>query len=87
MKRYEEWVTKHDKFYNLNVKAFQDINVQHMNQMKRLEIYERIMSEFHLNIEAIKTHCLSTDLHLESTLPLQIAAISFEVGLGAIVKK
>ena len=45
------------------------------------------MSEFNLNIEALKTHCLATDLHLESTLPLQIASISFEVGLGAIMKK
>lgn len=45
------------------------------------------MSEFNINIEALKTHALSTDLHLESTLPIQIASIAFDVGLGTIMKK
>jgi hypothetical protein len=45
------------------------------------------LSEFNINIEALKTHCLATDLHLESALPLQIASIAFDVGIGAIMKK
>ena len=35
----------------------------------------------------MKTHALSTDLHLESTMPLQIASIAFEVSIGTIMKK
>lgn len=87
MRQYEEWIAQHEKYYNLNVEAIQNITTTHVNSQKRLEIYERIMSEFHLNIEALKTHSLSTDLHLESTLPLQIASISFQVGMGSITKK
>ena len=37
---------------------------------KKIEIFERVMCEFNINIEALKTHALTTDLHFESTLPL-----------------
>ena len=56
-------------------------------QGQKFEIFERVSSEFMINIEALKTHALATDLHLESTMPLQIASIAFEVGIGAIIKK
>ena len=49
--------------------------------------YEKIANEFNRHIEALKTHCLTTDLHLESTLPLQIASISYEVSSSLVKKK
>ena len=33
-------------------------------------IYEKVLVEFNTNIDELKTHCLTTDLHLESSLPL-----------------
>ena len=46
------------------------MNKNYIIMDKKFELFERVMCEFNLNIEALKTHALSTDLHLESTLPL-----------------
>lgn len=54
---------------------------------RKFTVFEAVTSEFNVNIEALKTHALSTDMHLESTLPIQVASIAFDVGLGTIMKK
>ena len=49
--------------------------------------YEYVLREFHNNIEQLKLHSLSTDLHLESSLPLQIASLAFDVASPMVMKK
>ena len=71
----------------MNFDSIKEIKLDIDLQKKKFEIFERISSEFQINIEALKTHALSTDLHLESSLPIQIAAIAFDVSIGAIMKK
>ena len=53
----------------------------------KFKSYEKIANEFNKHIEALKTHCLTTDLHLESALPLQVASISYEVCSSLVKKK
>ena len=83
----KEWINKHEVLY---ANSFDDLN----RQGKRLGLvegkfihYEKIANEFNKHIEALKTHCLTTDLHLESTLPLQVASISYEVCSSLVKKK
>ena len=86
-KTFEEQQAKQEEFYKLSFDGLKDLRLDFVKQNKKFEIFERVASEFQINIEALKTHALSTDLHLESALPLQIASISYEVGIGAILKK
>ena len=64
-----------------------ELRKEHTTLDSKFALLERVTSEFSINIEALKTHALTTDLHLESTLPLQTASIAFEIGLGSITKK
>ena len=74
----------------LYANSFDDMN-RHGTRLGLVEEkfghYEKIANEFNKHIEALKTHCLTTDLHLESTLPLQIASISYEVSSSLVKKK
>ena len=83
----EEWQQKQEEFYKLNSMGLKELKAEFATQCKKFEIFEKVSSEFQINIEALKTHALATDLHLEATIPMQIASISFEVGIGAIMKK
>lgn len=86
-KLFEEWQSQQNEFYKLNFDSVKELRLTSDLQSRKFEVFERVMSEFQINIEALKTHALSTDLHFESSLPLQIASIAFDVGIGAIMKK
>ena len=49
--------------------------------------YEHVLREFHTNIEQLKLHSLSTDLHLETSLPLQMASLAFDCVNPIVMKK
>ena len=51
---------------------------------KRVESHRNQLLDHVDNIENLKTYAITTDLHLEAYLPLQIANISFEVGKGLL---
>ena len=67
---FKEWISKSEEFYKLNSNDIRDLKACDEHIAKKFDIFERIMVEFNLNIEALKTHALSTDLHLESSLPI-----------------
>lgn len=68
--KLETWQSHAETIADLNSEHFKTMNKNYIIMDKKFELFERVMSEFNLNIEALKTHALSTDLHLESTLPL-----------------
>jgi hypothetical protein len=56
--------------YSLNFESLTSDKI-HLDKLDRkFGVFEAVLSEFNINIEALKTHCLATDLHLESSLPL-----------------
>ena len=85
--KFQDWTVTQTEFYKLNLEGLKQHTAELTKQQNKFEVFERVVSEFNINIEALKTHALSTDLHLESSLPLQIASIAFEVGQGTIMKK
>ena len=54
----------------MNCEEIKIIKVKAENMKNKFDFFERVSAEFHLNIEALKTHALTTDLHLESALPI-----------------
>ena len=50
----------------------------------KFETHFDVFNQVCENIEALKSHALLTDLHLEAFQPLQTAAIAFEVGKGLL---
>ena len=48
----------------------------------KFESHFDILKQVTSNIEALKSHALINDTHMEAFAPLQMAAIAFEVGKG-----
>ena len=67
---FRDWSKKHEEFHKLNCDEIEAIKANHDNLVNKFGFFERVAAEFHLNIEALKTHALTTDLHLESSLPI-----------------
>lgn len=63
-------LSTNEEFYKLSSDKIKDLRMDHTALDKKFGLFERVSSEFSINIEALKTHALTTDLHLESTLPL-----------------
>ena len=52
----------------------------------KFESQHEILLQFAAHIEALKSHCLMTDLHLEGYLPLQVASLSYDICKGLVSK-
>jgi hypothetical protein len=53
---------------------------------KKFESQHDILLQFAENIEAVKSHALTTDLHLEAYLPLQMATLCYDICKGIVSK-
>jgi hypothetical protein len=54
---------------------------------KKFESQHHILLQFAENIEAVKSHALMTDLHLEAYLPVQMAALCYDICKGLVSKQ
>lgn len=54
---------------------------------KKFESQHEILLQFAENIEAIKSHALMTDLHLEAYLPVQMASLTYEICKSLVSKE
>ena len=52
----------------------------------KLKEHKEVHTELARGIDAVKNYALMNDLHMESYLPLQIATVAVEVGMGAVLK-
>ena len=69
-KEVEDWMSQQEELYKINMEAVKLQKLSMDKNNRKMFIFESVLSEFNIHIEALKTHCLATDLHLESTLPL-----------------
>ena len=70
MKDTQAWYKQQETIADLHQEGFKQIEKSYTLVDKKLNLFERIVSEHNINIEALKTFALSTDLHLEASLPL-----------------
>ena len=68
--QFKDWSLKHEEFNKLHKEEIKTIRANADILKNKFDFFERVSTEFHLNIEALKTHALTTDLHLESALPI-----------------